>query len=687
MTNKKVEKISSATTGQIQQLKKVESQKIDTIFTNDNSTKQQVELFSASETPKTENKFLDFTQNFGLIVDEIEGVLKNPEVLTPEHFMEQYKAFNPERQENDNTIILSAQINENEKLILFIHKNNNLTELAKETTKIGFKHYQNFIVENDINFVTYLERNIPDGKQKAQSEIYYDPNGNIDKIRKSVEGKDNQYIDTYYDSNNQPYSRRFIAIYNFGETQDQIIMKEEYFFVDEIISGLKSKNQKDIKATAQNILQINSVNYYSALSQYSSTTGNELIEDIKKKFSFDKNLQRQLLNHLNLMNNPEKYIIDTLQENIFGLQLSSTELKETIDLLDKDNIHYILYQYQMETYEKNKKLKEYLGESPRSANLLKFFGNGIIKHIQDEWHLTKDEQNQLIEKIINTVLKAIDNNSTIYAQDIKRDILSHRDDYEKIDIDIIRYALRTHAIPHPKTENIPSDGQIDDPFIQNKAGDCFILSPIISALLKNKSKHALEKCIKFDPKTGDETVYFKGSDKSYTIKSEDIKNSTHISNGDDDVKAIELAFDRLIRDLAYDNIPQISIEGKNVGIDEGGSENFVYYQLFGNFTMITTQKNTIPKLNFNDLNKTFSFSFIDNTYEKTNDYGEKYYKIGEKIFKSRHSYSIVRDDGFYIYILDPNEQFNPHNIEENLIKVPKEELFKKTLAITYADIS
>ena len=310
--------------------------------------------------------------------------------------IKQYKNFNPERQENEMAIIYSAQINPDEKLILILHKNNNLTELVREKTQLAFKHYQNFIVENDINFVTYLERNIPDGKQKAQSEIYYFPNGNIDKIRKPVKNKDNQYIDTYYDSNNQPYSRRLIGIYNFGETQDEIIIKEEYFFVDEIISGLKSKNQKDIKAVAQKILQINQGNYYSALSQYSSTTGNKLIEDIEKKFSFDKNLQRQLLNHVNLMNNPEKYIVDTLQENIFGLQLSSTELKETIDLLDKDNIHHILYQYQMETYKKNKGLKEFLGENPNSVNLLKFFGNGIIKHIQDELHLTKDEQNQLL---------------------------------------------------------------------------------------------------------------------------------------------------------------------------------------------------------------------------------------------------------------------------------------------------
>ena len=686
MADKKVEKISGFTTGQVQQIKNVEPQKIDTIFLKQDSTKQQVELFSASQTPKTENKFLDFTKPLGLNVDE-HCVLKNPEVLTPENFIKQYKNFNPERQENEMAITYSAQINPDEKLILILHKNNNLTELVREKTQLAFKHYQNFIVENDINFVTYLERNIPDGKQKAQSEIYYWPDGNINKIRKQVEGKDNQYIDTYYDSNNQPYSRRLIGIYNFGETQDEIIIKEEYFFVDEIISGLKSKNQKDIKAVAQKILQINSANYYSALFQYSSTTGNELVEDIEDKFSFDKNLQRQLLNHLNLMNNPEKYIIDTLQENIFGLQLSSTELKETIDLLDKDNIHHILYQYQMETYKKNKGLKEFLGENPNSVNLLKFFGNGIIKHIQDELHLTKDEQNQLIEKIINTVLKAIDNNSTIYAQDIKRDILSHRDDYEKIDTDIIRYALRNSAISEPETENTPSDGKIDDPFIQNKTGDCFLLAPVMSALLKNKTKYALEKCIKLDQKTGDVTVYFKGSDKSYTIKSEDINNSTHLSSGDEDVRAIELAFDKLIRDFAYENNPQISIEGKNVSIDQGGFEHYVYYQLFGNFTTFITQKNTIPNLNFNDLNKIFCLSFEQNTDENSKNSDTKYYKIGEENLKGSHSYSIVRDDGVYLYILDPNKQFDPHNIEENLIKVPKKELFKESLIISYADIS
>ena len=540
---------------------------------------------------------------------------------------------------------------------------------------------KNFIVENDINFVTYLERNIPAGKQKAQSEIYYDPNGNIDKIRKSVEGKDNQYIDTYYDSNNQPYSRRFIAIYNFGETQDQIIMKEEYFFVDEIISGLKSKNQKDIKATAQNILQINSVNYYSALSQYSSTTGNELIEDIKKKFSFDKNLQRQLLNHLNLLDNPEKYIVDTLQENIFGLQLSSTELKETIDLLNKNNINVILGNYQKATYNRNKNLKEFLVSHSLTGNLLRFTGDGIIKHIQDEWHLTKEEQSQLIEKIINTSLEAMDNDDSIYAQDIKRDILSHRDDYEKINIDLIRYALRGYIHKNPVIENVSPDGKIDDPFIQNKTGDCFLLAPLITASLKNNSKYALENCIQHDAETGNVTVNFKGSGKSYTISAEDIEKSLHLSSGDGDVKAIELAFDRLIRDYAYDNNSLLSVDGKLVSIYDGGFPAFVLEQLFGNCSVIATGQNNVSSINFNDMNKMYSFSIANK------DAGSKSYTVGGQALKDHHTYSIVRDDGFYLYMLDPNNVFDSHNIEENIIKIPKQELFKEDLIIYCADIS
>ena len=92
MTDKKVEKISGFTTGQVQQIKNVEPQKIDTIFLKQDSTKQQVELFSASQTPKTENKFLDFTKPLGLNVDE-HCVLKNPEVLTPENFIKQYSSL------------------------------------------------------------------------------------------------------------------------------------------------------------------------------------------------------------------------------------------------------------------------------------------------------------------------------------------------------------------------------------------------------------------------------------------------------------------------------------------------------------------------------------------------------------------------------------------------------------------
>ena len=315
-------------------------------------------------------------------------------------------------------------------------------------------------------------------------------------------------------------------------------------------------------------------------------------------------------------------------------------------LLDKDNIHHILYQYQMETYKKNKGLKEFLGENPNSVNLLKFFGNGIIKHIQDELHLTKDEQNQLIEKIINTVLKAIDNNSTIYAQDIKRDILSHRDDYEKINIDLIRYATRGYTNRNPVIENLSPDGKIDDPFVQNQTGDCFLLSPLITASLKNRSKYALENCIKRDAETGDVTVKFKGSGKSYTISAEDIEKSLHLSSGDGDVKAIELAFDRLIRDYAYDNNSLISKDGKIVSIYDGGFPGFVYEQFFGNCSLISTGQNNVPYINFNDMNRMYSFSISNKDTES------KSYTIGDQTLKDYHTYSIVRDDGFYLYILD-----------------------------------
>jgi len=51
---------------------------------------------------------------------------------------------------------------------------------------------------------------------------------------------------------------------------------------------------------------------------------------------------------------------------------------------------------------------------------------------------------------------------------------------------------------------------------------------------------------------GNVTVELKGVEKKYVISAEEIEKSNHLASGDPDIRAIELAVDKYLKELAYE---------------------------------------------------------------------------------------------------------------------------------------
>lgn len=127
------------------------------------------------------------------------------------------------------------------------------------------------------------------------------------------------------------------------------------------------------------------------------------------------------------------------------------------------------------------------------------------------------------------------------------------------------------------------NGIIDEAVFQGNAGDCWLISGILSLSYTDEGKDLIQDAISKNP-DGSYNVTFKGVDKTYTISNDELvranKSSflngvgladSKYSTGDDDMLLIELAMEKLVQE---GDIPIETIEGIT-----GGSAYYLY-QLF-----------------------------------------------------------------------------------------------------------
>ena len=234
---------------------------------------------------------------------------------------------------------------------------------------------------------------------------------------------------------------------------------------------------------------------------------------------------------------------------------------------------------------------------------------------------------------------------------------------EKV-LDIIEFT--NNRFPNEASEVTEKvNGKIDKDFSQGDAGDCWLLAAIKSISMKEKGQKVLNDSIKID-KNGDVTVTLKGGHKSYKFTQKEIAARTDLSQGDMDVRAIEMAVDQYIKDMGCGDLTnyRFSINGNH--------GTFAYKLLLGTFDTYASEEKRkqenmmninqfysgeVNKIkfdnkkidSFNDKNKIFSVS----THTMKEDVKLSSDDDSSAILTCNHAYSVVKSDKKFVYLINP----------------------------------
>ena len=563
-----------------------------------------------------------------------------------------------------------------------------------------------FIIVSDYGCKTYIGK-IGKYNGKTAIETFLDEDGKIEKTYEwtSQKQKGKEVFDvnkiTLY-SNNKPYK----------------ILKGDYnstisnYTVEELANILNARKTLSFSEQAKLDSLINTItdkNVYEMLYDYQMRTGNDLLDDLQNIADKDKNkfgetfyiqmFSKNMIKHIRdcmtykgslsndswlndhaevyisnrLVKDLEKGNIDMFKQDLklAGISLSEQE-KPDIELFGNPMVRKVImnFQHRADSLYRN-------SESDKGLT------KGILYTIAKSNSIQPKEKADIILDIISQLGFIIDNdvrkeindftksdefmNLMIkyssegkYSDDIIADMKLNRNNPDKVLVDFKR--LKARNIPSKSGVVVSKpNGKIDVDFKQGRTGDCWLLAGVISLCKKANGKLKLESLLKVDEKTGDVIVTLKGVNKKYKIPYSEIKNSNHLSGGDGDMRALELAFDRYIKELAYNK----ELTASQVDI-QGNTTYYLYQILFGNGKDYGRYKFDMNK-EFSNPHKSFCIgaSQFDAPYSETID--ALINSKGEKVdFVTGHAYAVVKADSKYVYLV------NPWDSKETLRITPKQ---------------
>ncbi len=456
------------------------------------------------------------------------------------------------------------------------------------------------------------------------------------------------------------------------------------------IKGIGSGNIKyHIKAffNDKNELHLNIMS--DIIDGYKKLTGNDLSEDIMSEYGLgDERKTLALKVDKTYCNKPNwadsydavsKYLADKISNDISGA--GSGCLEEHIMMLNKDNVIGVLKHYTR---------PQILGtDVTKIFNLFKIEREDyeewadmepLICAVYNEWGLDNKTKEKLINHIINCVNKCHSSKykyMKVEAQysDIAHDLITNKNDSDKVKIDAKRLDNRIESsydnIMHLDIPSYPN-GKIDEDFCQNSTGDCWLLAGLISSIYKPMGKKMLENLLIVDNEKRQVTVNLKGVNKKYVISFDEITASNHLVFGDGDIRAIEIAVDRYLKEQAY--------SGRDRHVDINGNWcKTVFKPLFGNGR--DADLKNVTKEDINASNRAYTISFnrtkIDGHVYSNAAYDEK----GKPMDIIReHSYGIIKADDRFVWLLNP---WNPSI--KNPIRITWDKLKELDITIEYTE--
>lgn len=394
-----------------------------------------------------------------------------------------------------------------------------------------------------------------------------------------------------------------------------------------------------------------------------------------------KSLRDKLINHVETLycknakpKDSGSYLAEKLFDDIQGL--GSGKLAEHVKMINSKNLKYVLTEYrnltaykQIRTFHTYNDLL-YFGKrigldlsSDKGQEAVKKLAplEGLLTAIQGEFGLKQSTRNSLIKQIVKVALEDKDSGT---KSRISKDISQHHKDTYKVEVDLYRASNSADGdLRNPKlnearlntTKNKTFKGQVK----QGKTGDCWLLAGLNSSIANPSALKQLEKQVKYDPKTGNYSVYMNGLKQTYVVTKEDLKNYTAISSGSEKVNAVEIAMDKYMRDSAYNE------KGRFFGVDEKfgsvGSvtidANFsstLWNTLFGDNYNYKMRFQIDPlKEDFNNPRRLYGFSLSGSDDKRTVLGVASSNKSKDYEIISRHAYSIIGSDEKNIYFSNP----------------------------------
>lgn len=519
------------------------------------------------------------------------------------------------------------------------------------------------------------------GKYPERKYIVY-PNG--DKKQRNYDTKTGQikFQDYWKKNGNSPeYS---IEYSNGVPYKKQVGSKTEYILVNDLEKDITAKNGLGLPTTrpsiSENVLKrITSENVLETLEKYREKTGRDLVTDIDDEIGLSKSLRDKLINHVETLycknakpKDSGTYLAQKLFDDIQGL--GSGKLAEHVKMINPKNLKYVLTEYRNLTGDRQVRTFQ-------TYNELFYFGKrigidlsmvkgeeavkklapleGLLTAIQGEFGLKQSTRNSLIKQIVKVALEDKDSGT---KSRISKDISQHPKDTYKVEVDLYRASNSADGdLRNPKlnearlntTKNKTFKGQVK----QGRTGDCWLLAGLNSIIANSSALKQLEKQVKYDPKTGNYSVYMNGLKQTYVVTKEDLKNYTAISSGSEKVNAVEIAMDKYMRDSAYNEKGgYFHVDEKFGSVDrvtiDGNYSSILWNTLFGDNYKMRPKIDPL-KEDFNNPKRLYGFSLAGRDDKRTvlgvafSNKSKNYEII------SRHAYSIVGSDEKNIYFSNP----------------------------------
>lgn len=252
----------------------------------------------------------------------------------------------------------------------------------------------------------------------------------------------------------------------------------------------------------------------------------------------------------------------------------------------------------------------------------------------------------------------------------------------------IKYVLPQE--PEATDESNGVNGEIDEKVGQGGTGDCWLLTGVLALNSTDIGKKIIKSSITSNA-DGSVTVNFKGVGVSYTISldeikkhdTDDIKNDAY-SNGDNDMLVLELAVEKLKKDIEAGKVTiepnEKAWEGDRGGSIEGGFAQQMLYFLTGRTSSTYLMNGSFEK-NIVPLSQNAIYEIFNNAL----DSGETALTFG--LYYNEHEGTCVDGNKFYIDLQDGGHALAITNLTKDTVTFVNPWDSTKEYTMTWAEFA